>query len=97
VFESHPARFWGVEDFLVPELADRLSEFLRRDASFERSSASAPPTAWPAFSPRPSRCPSPFIGTGFVRAVDDAQEPAAAATGKRGRHRAHDRARRLGP
>jgi 2OG-Fe(II) oxygenase superfamily len=34
-FELHPARFFVIEDFLVPEVAERLSEFLRREASFE--------------------------------------------------------------
>ena len=33
-FESHPARFVVLEDFLVPEMAGRLSEFLRKEAEF---------------------------------------------------------------
>jgi hypothetical protein len=35
-FESSPARFYVIEDFLVSELADRLSEFLRREGRFEK-------------------------------------------------------------
>ena len=34
-FQSHPARFVVIEDFLVPEIAKRLSEFLRNEAEFE--------------------------------------------------------------
>jgi hypothetical protein len=34
-FQSHPARFIVLKNFLVPEVADRLSEFLRREGSFE--------------------------------------------------------------
>jgi hypothetical protein len=34
-FQSSPARFWVLENFLVPELAEKLSEFLRREATFE--------------------------------------------------------------
>ena len=34
-FESSPARFYVIEDFLVSELADRLSAFLRQEGRFE--------------------------------------------------------------
>jgi 2OG-Fe(II) oxygenase superfamily len=34
-FQASPARFYVIEDFLVPGLADQLSEFLRREARFE--------------------------------------------------------------
>ena len=34
-FESHPARFVVIKDFLVPEVAARLAEFLSREAHFE--------------------------------------------------------------
>jgi hypothetical protein len=34
-FQSNPARFIVLEDFLDVDLADRLSEFLRREATFE--------------------------------------------------------------
>jgi hypothetical protein len=35
VFQSSPARFYVIENFLRPELAERLSEFLRREGRFE--------------------------------------------------------------
>jgi Rps23 Pro-64 3,4-dihydroxylase Tpa1-like proline 4-hydroxylase len=34
-FQSHPGRFIVLKNFLVPELADQLSEFLRSEGSFE--------------------------------------------------------------
>jgi Rps23 Pro-64 3,4-dihydroxylase Tpa1-like proline 4-hydroxylase len=34
-FQSHPARFAVIEEFLVPDTAARLSEFLRGEAQFE--------------------------------------------------------------
>jgi hypothetical protein len=34
-FESNPARFEVIADFLLPEIAERLSEFLRNEAQFE--------------------------------------------------------------
>lgn len=34
-FESHPARFVVLEEFLVPEIAGRLSEFLRSEGEFQ--------------------------------------------------------------
>jgi hypothetical protein len=34
-FQSSPARFYVIKNFLRPELAERLSEFLRREARFE--------------------------------------------------------------
>jgi hypothetical protein len=34
-FESSAARYYVLEDFLAPELADRLSSFLRNEAMFE--------------------------------------------------------------
>lgn len=34
-FQSNPSRSYVIKNFLVPELADRLSEFLRDEGSFE--------------------------------------------------------------
>jgi hypothetical protein len=34
-FQSSPARFMVIENFLLPELAERLSEFLRNEGNFE--------------------------------------------------------------
>lgn len=34
-FEAHPASFWVLEDFLVPQLAESLSTFLSEEAAIE--------------------------------------------------------------